>query len=122
MAVILSGAARKQYVDVLAQWSQSQFPEDPVTWEGRAERDRLDFLPEMLPKAIKCELYEYARQGGVIKRVDETNPDYSHWKYNFKLWPTINGRVYFFETRFDLNDPEQPIIRIMRFKPNDRKF
>ncbi len=124
MAEVLTGAERQQFVDILALWFQEVFPENPVAWAGRADKDRLEFLPEMTVKEIKQELYKYACQPGAkIKRVDEDRPNYrDQWDYHYDLWPTINGQVYYFETRLDLSNPEQPIIRIMRFKPDDQKF
>jgi hypothetical protein len=124
MAEVLAGTERQQFVDVLALWYQSLFPDDPVSWWGRSEEDRMDFLPGMTAKAIKQELYKYACQPeNKIKRVDEERERYKkQWDYHYDLWPTIEGKVYYFETRFDLSDPEQPIVRIMRFKPNDQRF
>jgi hypothetical protein len=93
MAEVLTGAERKQFVDVLALWHQSVFPDDPVCWEGRSEKDRVEFLPEMTAKAIKYELYKYACQPkNQIKRVEEDRKPFDEqWDYHYDLWPTIEG-------------------------------
>ena len=124
MAEVLTGEERQRFVDVLALWSQQAFPDDPVSWEGRADQDRVDFLPEMTAREIKYELYRHACiPNSEIKKVDEKREPYrDQWDFHYDLWPTINGRVYYFDTRLDLGRPEQPIIRIMRFKPSDQRF
>ena len=50
MAEVLTGAERQQFVDILALWFQEVFPENPVAWAGRADKDRIEFLPEMTVK------------------------------------------------------------------------
>lgn len=120
MAVILAGKERVEYVRVLEEWNVGGNPA-PVEWAGRAEQDRQEYLPELTPKQIKESLYEYARDGGKISRVDEQREPYRHhWKFHYDLWPTINDTVYYFETRLDCEDPEEPVIYIMRFKPHRR--
>jgi len=119
MAVELAGAERQTYVAVLELWDWGGNP-DPVSWAGRCEQDRIEYLPELTQKAIKEALCDYARKGGKIARVDERRDDYKdRWKYHFDLWPTIEGKVYYFETRFDCSpDPDESVIYIMRFKPH----
>lgn len=121
MAVELAGPDRQEYVEILKLWDWGGNP-DPVSWAGRSEEDRVEYLPELTPKAIKKALHEYARKGGKIDRVDEERncEDYEHdWKYHYDLWPTIRGKVYYFETRFDLSpNPDDSVIYIMRFKPH----
>jgi hypothetical protein len=119
MAEILTGAERKQFVDVLAEWNVGGNPA-PVEWSGRAEEDRREYLPGLLPKRIKQFLYDYAREGEKIERVDETRDEYKAlWKHHYDLWPSIQGRVYYFETRFAFSaDPDESVIYIMRFKPH----
>lgn len=117
MAQLLTGVERKQFVDVLAEWNVGGNPA-PVEWAGRAEEDRKEFLPELLPKQIKQALYAYALGNGDIKKVDENRTEYRHWQHHYDLWPTILGQQYYFETRFDCRDPEAPVIYIMRFKPH----
>jgi hypothetical protein len=119
MAEVLTGAEREQFVDVLAEWDVGGSPA-PVEWAGRAEKDRQEYLPGVTPKAIKKALYDYARRGGEIHRVDEGRSceDYERdWKYHYDLWPTIRGKVYYFETRFHCStEPDESVIYIMRFK------
>jgi len=119
MAVELAGAERQAYVAVLELWNWGGHP-DPVSWAGRSEQDRLEYLPHLTPKAIKRALYAYALKGGKIARVDENREGYKHrWKYHYDLWPTIRGKVYYFETRFDCSpDPDESVIYVMRFKPH----
>jgi hypothetical protein len=117
MAVLLTGAERDRYVDALAEWNVGGNPA-PVEWAGRAEEDRVLYLPQLTPKQIKKALYIYARDGGDIKRVDETREEYRHWQHHYDLWPRLRRRVYYFETRFDCQDPDEPTIYIMRFKPH----
>jgi hypothetical protein len=118
MAVTLAGEEWSLYVAALAEWNVGGNPA-PVEWAGRAEQDRQDYLPDLTPKQIKEFLYQYARDGGKISRVDEQREPYRHyWKYHYDLWPTINGVVYYFETRLDCEDPEEPVIYVMRFKPD----
>ena len=121
MAVTLAGSERQEFVDILKQWNWGGWP-DPVCWAGRAEEDRKDFLAELTPKAIKMALYDYACAGGTIDRVDETREEYKHtWQYHYDLWPTIDGTVYYFETRFARSpDPEESVIYVMRFKPHNQ--
>jgi hypothetical protein len=121
MAVRMVGAEWQEYVDTLALWNMGGSP-DPVMWAGRAEEDRKDYLPHLTPKQIKQALYDFARQGGRIDRVDETREEYRNtWTYHYDLWPTIEGAVYYFETRFDRStDPDESVIYIMRFKPDKR--
>jgi len=115
--VLLVGGERAEYVAVLAEWEIGGNPA-PVEWAGRADQDRQEFLPSLTPKQIKEHLYEYALNGGKILRVDEKREEYRHWKYHYDLWPIINGQTYYFETRFDRDDPKEPVIYIMRFKPH----
>lgn len=117
MAEVLTGAEREQFVDVLADWSVGGNPA-PVEWAGRSEQDRKEFLPGLLPKEIKEALYDYVRKNGAVKKVNETRPEYRHWPYHYDLWPTILGQKFYFETRFDCEDPSEPVIYIMRFKPH----
>jgi hypothetical protein len=121
MALRLTGSERKQFVDVLAEWHIGGNPA-PVEWAGRAEQDRLEYLPDLLPHEIKKALYDYACEEGRIDRVDETREEYRHnWKHHYDLWPTIRGTVYYFETRFAYSeDPDESVIYIMRFKPYER--
>ncbi len=121
MAVLLTGAEREQFVDVLAEWNVSGNPA-PVEWAGRAEKDRLECLPGLLPIDIKKALFDYAREGGKIARVDETRDEYkARWTHHYDLWPTIRGTVYYFEARFACSAiPDESVIYIMRFKPHDQ--
>lgn len=117
MAEVLKGEQRASFVSVLAEWSVGGNPA-PVEWAGRAERDREAYLPALMPKQIKEQLYLYALNNGEIARVDEQRQEYRHWEYHYDMWPTIEGQVYYFETRFDCEDPAEPVIYIMRFKPD----
>jgi len=121
MAVVLTGAERQQFIDILAEWNIGGNPA-PVEWAGRAEEDRLEYLPGLLPNKIKQAIFEYAREGGRIDRVDESRDEYKHkWKHHYDLWPTIEGIVYYFETRFAYSaEPDESVIYIMRFKPHEK--
>lgn len=121
MAVLLTGAERDAYVAVLAEWNVGGDPA-PVQLGKQAEKDRVACLPSLSPKQIKEQLYLYARdERNRISRVDETRAEYRHWKYHYDLWPTIEGEVYYFETCFR-EDPDEPVIYIMRFKPDRQRY
>ena len=100
MAEVLTGEERQRFVDVLALWSQQAFPDDPVSWEGR-----VDFLPEMTAREIKYELYRHACiPNSEIKRLRKRGKPTASNGISTTTWPTINGRVYYFETRLDSAD------------------
>jgi hypothetical protein len=117
VAEVLSGDERASYLAVLAEWNVGGNPA-AVEWAGRAEKDREIYLPGLTPKQIKEQLYLYALDNGTVTRVVEQRQEYRHWKYHYDLWPTIDGQTYYFETRFDCDDPDEPVIYVMRFKPD----
>ena len=51
MAVVLTGVERQQFVDVLTERNVGGNPA-PVEWAERAEKDRLEYLPGLLPKMM----------------------------------------------------------------------
>jgi hypothetical protein len=66
-------------------------------------------------------MIKYLRSGGRLDRVDESRPDWKHWRFHFDLWPELAAEELYVETRFvdDSVVDKREIIVVSVHPPGD---
>jgi hypothetical protein len=111
----LEGEERLRYLGVLKDGIRFN---GYVIFEGEARKALDEHLGSHSQKSLTEAMYAYASHGGKISKVEEVRERWRDlWHCHYDLWPTIDGRRLYFETRLDERDASDPVIRVVNIHP-----
>ena len=78
-------------------------------------REKLADLNGLTPEAVRTRAIDYVNDGGAIIPVVETRPEWSDFRYYYKVILPVEDfpRGVFVETRLIDEDPNDPVVHIV---------